>query len=75
MSIYDEEPERYYEWMIWKLRKEREKKMKNGKLDYHQDMQDMVNHPPHYNQAGIEALDAILACPQMRAVNIIYKVI
>ena len=22
---------------------------------------DMVNHPPHYNQAGIEALDAILA--------------
>jgi len=61
MSIYDKEPERYYDWMIWKLRKEREKKMKNGKLDYHQDMQDMVNHPPHYNQAGIEALDAILA--------------
>ena len=33
MSIYDKEPERYYDWMIWKLRKEREKKMKNGKLD------------------------------------------
>ena len=24
-------------------------------------MVDLVNHPPHYNQAGIEALDAILA--------------
>ena len=23
--------------------------------------EDVVNHPPHYNQAGIEALDAILA--------------
>ena len=22
MSIYDSEPERYYDWMIWKLRKE-----------------------------------------------------
>ena len=33
MSIYDEEPERYYDWMIGKIRKEREKKMKNGNLD------------------------------------------
>ena len=22
---------------------------------------DLVNHPPHYNQAGIECIDAILA--------------
>tara|TARA_R100001460_G_scaffold36769_1_gene70519 strand:+ start:3379 stop:3744 length:366 start_codon:yes stop_codon:yes gene_type:complete len=56
----DKEPERYYDWIGWKLRQER-KKMKNGKLNYHKDMEDMVNHPPHYNQAGIEALDAILA--------------
>ena len=27
----------------------------------HKEIMDMVNHPPHYNQAGIEALDAILA--------------
>lgn len=24
--------------------------------------QDMVNHPPHYNQHGIECIDAIQAC-------------
>ena len=23
---------------------------------------DMVNHPPHYNQYGIECIDAIKAC-------------
>ena len=23
---------------------------------------DMVNHPPHYNQSGIECIDAIKAC-------------
>jgi len=57
----DIEPERYYDWIGWKLRQERKQRMKNGKLDYHKDMEDMVNHPPHYNQAGIEALDAILA--------------
>ena len=27
----------------------------------HKEIMDMVNHPPHYNQAGIEALDAIMA--------------
>ena len=25
------------------------------------EMQDMVNHPPHYNKAGIETIDAIKA--------------
>ena len=43
--------------------------MKNGKIikeqaqmqSDHLEIMDMVNHPPHYNQAGIEALDAILA--------------
>ena len=52
----DIEPERYYDWIGWHLRKERKKQMENGKLET-----DMVNHPPHYNQAGIEALDAIMA--------------
>ena len=26
------------------------------------ELQDMVNHPPHYNQYGIECIDAIKAC-------------
>ena len=36
------------------------KKQAQEQSDHKQTM-DMVNHPPHYNQAGIEALDAILA--------------
>ena len=28
---------------------------------FHEDMEDMVNHPPHYNQSGIECIDAIKA--------------
>ena len=32
-----------------------------GEMNRKEKDTDMVNHPPHYNQAGIEALDAILA--------------
>ena len=34
---------------------------KNGQLElnFHKDMEDMVNHPPHYNKNGIETIDAI----------------
>ena len=28
---------------------------------YHEDMEDMVNHPPHYNKGGVECIDAIMA--------------
>ena len=35
---------------------------------------DMVNHPPHYNKAGIETIDAIMAATD-GVLNIIYKVI
>jgi hypothetical protein len=27
----------------------------------HKQTMDMVNHPPHYNKAGIETIDAIMA--------------
>ena len=27
------------------------------------ELEDMVNHPPHYNKAGIECIDAIKAMP------------
>ena len=29
--------------------------------DFDEMEKDLVNHPPHYNQAGIECIDAILA--------------
>jgi hypothetical protein len=48
----DKEPQRYYDWIVWKLRQER-KKM--------EDKKDVVNNPPHYNMAGIETIDAIQA--------------
>ena len=35
---------------------------------------DMVNHPPHYNQYGIECIDAIKACTG-KGLKHIYKVI
>ena len=53
----DKEPERYYDWML--EAKTRKKEDEERKIRLPQDMEDMVNHPPHYNQAGIEALDAI----------------
>tara|TARA_X000001316_G_C912669_1_gene27652 strand:+ start:122 stop:397 length:276 start_codon:yes stop_codon:yes gene_type:complete len=37
--------ERYYDYMVKKLIEQ----------------EDMVNHPPHYNRAGIETIDAIEA--------------
>jgi hypothetical protein len=38
--------ERYDNYMVRKLKETKE---------------DMVNHPPHYNKAGIETIDAIMA--------------
>ena len=76
------EPERYYDWMLWKLRQTPGwKQMKNyiyespdgGKTVYQRKMgetkrelvkekktiiNDMVNHPPHYNK-GIETTEYI----------------
>ena len=30
-------------------------------IDFEKGLGDMVNHPPHYNQKGIECIDAIEA--------------
>ncbi len=54
------EPERYYDWMLWKLRQEPEwmeikQKMAQKKTTI---IADMVNHPPHYNK-GIETTEYI----------------
>ena len=38
----------------------------------HKQTIDMVNSPPHYNKAGIETIDAIMA-PPMKVQNIICK--
>ena len=40
----DKEPERYYDWMLWKMRQ----------LD-----KDMVDNPPHYTRGNIECIDYI----------------
>ena len=52
-----EEPNRYYDWMGWKLKQERKKIMK----DEHEEIEnaEMVYNPPHYNQSKIECIDAI----------------
>jgi hypothetical protein len=49
----DKEPKGYYEWILWKLKQE--KKRMDEKVE------DVVNHPIHYNKSGIETIDAIKA--------------
>ena len=64
---------RHLEYMKKKY-KELEEKSKEQKVKYlsgvkkqaqeqsdHKQTMDMVNHPPHYNKAGIETIDAIQA--------------
>ena len=64
---------RHLEYMKKKF-KELEEKSKEQKVKYlsgakkqaqeqsdHKQTMDMVNHPPHYNKAGIETIDAIQA--------------
>ena len=64
---------RHLEYMKNKF-KEIEEKSKEQKVKYlsgvkkqaqeqsaHKQTMDMVNHPPHYNKAGIETIDAIQA--------------
>ena len=64
---------RHLEYMKKKY-KELEEKSKEQKVKYlsgvkkqaqeqsdHKQTMDMVNHPPHYNKAGVETIDAIQA--------------
>ena len=52
---------RHLEYMKKKL-KEVEEKSKEQSVKYLSGKkEDMVNHPPHYNKAGIETIDAIKA--------------
>ena len=52
---------RHLEYMKNKF-KELEEKSKEQKVKYLSGKKDdMVNHPPHYNKAGIETIDAIKA--------------
>jgi len=52
---------RHLEYMKKKL-KEVEEKSKEQTVKYLSGKkEDMVNHPPHYNKAGIETIDAIRA--------------
>ena len=49
--------ERYYDYMVRKLIETND----IGKGMTIPSFEDMVNHPPHYNNAGIETIDAIEA--------------
>ena len=62
------EPERYYDWMLWKLRQtpgwmktvhgNYNKKEREHVIEKKTIIKDMVNHPPHYNK-GIETTEYI----------------
>ena len=49
---------RHEAYMKMKALEEDEEKLLDG---YYKQQMDMVNSPPHYNQAGIECIDAIRA--------------
>ena len=49
---------RHEAYMKMKALEEDEEKLLDG---YYKEQMDMVNSPPHYNQAGIECIDAIQA--------------
>ena len=49
---------RHETYMKMKATQEDEEKLLDG---YYKEQMDMVNSPPHYNQAGIECIDAIRA--------------
>ena len=56
------EPERYYDWMLWKLRQTpgwiKSKTKRESVKEKKTIIADMVNHPPHYNK-GIETSEYI----------------
>lgn len=50
---YDREPERYYDWMLWKLRQERKNETMSGeRLDINEDGMVTGIHPSPYQQEG-----------------------
>ena len=58
----EQEPERYYDWIGWKLRKvikNMEDKNKSPEYLSGKGKEDLVNSPPHYNQSSVECIDAI----------------
>ena len=60
--MMEQEPERYYDWVGWKLRKViKNMKDKNKAPEYlsGKGKEDLVNSPPHYNQSSVECIDAI----------------
>ena len=60
--MMEQEPERYYDWVGWKLRKvikNMEDKNKGPKYLSGKGKEDLVNSPPHYNQSSVECIDAI----------------
>ena len=60
----DKEPQGYYDWILWKLRKEKIKMEEQVSINIPKYLSgkgkiDMVNNPIHYNKSGIECIDAI----------------
>jgi len=67
----DKEPKGYYDWILWKIKQEKKRMDEEanvpeyltgkGKLTINKELEDVVNHPIHYNKSGIETIDAIEA--------------
>jgi primase-polymerase (primpol)-like protein len=55
----------YYDWILWKLEQEKKRMDEKAKVPEYLTgkgkVEDVVNHPIHYNKSGIETIDAIKA--------------
>ena len=61
----EKEPKGYYDWILWKLEQEKKRMDEKAKVPEYLTgkgkVEDVVNHPIHYNKSGIETIDAIEA--------------
>ena len=61
----NKEPKGYYDWILWKLEQEKKRMSEKAKVPEYLTgkgkVEDVVNHPIHYNKSGIETIDAIKA--------------
>ena len=61
----DKEPKGYYDWILWKVKQEKKRMDEEAKVPEYLTgkgkVEDVVNHPIHYNKSGIETIDAIKA--------------
>ena len=65
--VHDPEPERYYDWMLWKMRQENKNKVVMSKEDiYKKEIAEMQSTIHHLQMRVKELNDAVLQLQKQR---------